>query len=152
MYNEQDNLMHYGVLGMKWGIRKGNYSGTYSKAKTKSMKLKAKSTKLSNKLSKTNIKLERAKNKQARTMNEDGKSKYDERVKTLENRSSELTSRSNRAMARANKWVNQMDKAFSKINIDNIPQEDILSGKEYAQYIVALNSYNTSRRYLDAVR
>ena len=33
-------LIHYGVLGMKWGVRKGNYSTTFVKASKKADKLK----------------------------------------------------------------------------------------------------------------
>lgn len=36
---EQNELMHYGVLGMKWGVHKGNVAQAYSKASTKRKKL-----------------------------------------------------------------------------------------------------------------
>lgn len=36
---EQNELMHYGVLGMKWGVHRGNVSTAYGKATAKRKKL-----------------------------------------------------------------------------------------------------------------
>lgn len=36
---EQNELMHYGVLGMKWGVHRGNVSQAYGKASAKRRKL-----------------------------------------------------------------------------------------------------------------
>ena len=36
---EQNELMHYGVIGMKWGVRRGNVAQAYSKATAKRKKL-----------------------------------------------------------------------------------------------------------------
>ena len=39
---EQNELKHYGVLGMKWGVHRGNVSQAYGKATDKRKKLDAK--------------------------------------------------------------------------------------------------------------
>ena len=36
---EQNELMHYGVIGMKWGVRRGNVSQAYGKASAKRRRL-----------------------------------------------------------------------------------------------------------------
>ena len=36
---EQNELMHYGVIGMKWGVHRGNVAQAYSKATAKRKKL-----------------------------------------------------------------------------------------------------------------
>lgn len=43
-YNQNSELIHYGVLGMKWGVRKDR-SRTYAKAKKKMDKLDQKAEK-----------------------------------------------------------------------------------------------------------
>lgn len=42
--DNSDELKHFGVLGMPWGIHKGKIATTYAKAKTKSKKLENKLT------------------------------------------------------------------------------------------------------------
>lgn len=60
-------LIHYGVLGMKWGIRKGNYSTTFVKASKKADKLKnkadSKTTEYNNYVAKNSVKLAKSKAK-----------------------------------------------------------------------------------------
>ena len=50
--NSEYVLMHYGVVGMKWGIRRGNASGAYYKSGKKLAKLQYKSQKATKKFDK----------------------------------------------------------------------------------------------------
>lgn len=52
----EDELMHYGVLGMKWGVHKGNVAQAYGKAMTKRKKLENKVSKTKNAYEKATIK------------------------------------------------------------------------------------------------
>lgn len=54
MYEEQNALKHYGVLGMKWGVRK-DPSKAYSKAVKKKNKLETKAAKTNLKAAKARM-------------------------------------------------------------------------------------------------
>ena len=42
MYNNQNELMHYGILGMRWGVRRSTPSSSRAKAKTRGWSKEAK--------------------------------------------------------------------------------------------------------------
>lgn len=116
---DDDELKHFGVVGMKWGVRK-NPSRTYGKASKKANKLNRKAAKASNKVDKANKKAE---------SNPSNQQYVD---KAAKKRSSY-----ERKQAKADKWISSMEKTFHKINVSDITQKDMVVGKDYAYMLRA---------------
>lgn len=116
-------LYHYGVLGMKWGIRRGNTAKAYEKASKKLQKLDKKADKA----------LERARAKRVIADR-----KMDSVFSTRRGRL-KANRNANRAMrkavssaAKARTWLNTMDRNFSKTNI-SLAKEQINLGRKYIE-------------------
>ena len=111
-----DELTHYGVVGMRWGVRKGNTQAAYTKASKKLAKLDAKASKYQKKADKYTVKA------QTRYINRDG---YAEMAK--KNRRKALKN-----MRKAEKWYKQMDKAFKNTDV-KLTEQQAAIGRRYMQ-------------------
>ena len=158
-FTYDDELAHYGVLGMKWGVRK-DPERAFSKSSRKARKLRLRADKLKSKSSRYDLKLQKAKDKlNSRSTNEKNAAKRQRRIDNLQKKVNRFSKKSQKAEAKATKWADQMEEVFGKVNLDSIPQEDIDAGKDYVNYIWALQSENaakenanTARKYINQFR
>lgn len=147
---EQDQLEHYGVLGMKWGVHKNPQKAvTLANKKLKKLdeKVKKSDKKASRKVEKafeSNAKAESAilfrgiKNFKA-----SGRSR----------KASKVIAKVQANKLKARKWAQSMDKVFSKVKVSNVDKEAVEIGKKYVNMTledisasnVTINSLISSR-------
>jgi hypothetical protein len=118
---KSDELRHYGVIGMKWGVRRGNSAQAYAKASKKLNRLDRKADraveKAYNKKSKADRKASSffASEKSARKA--DFKAQKAQRKATVK-------------ANKARKWLHSMEKTF-KDTPESLSQDQIDLGRKY---------------------
>lgn len=106
-----DCLAHYGVPGMKWGVRH-NLSKAYEKANRKRIKLQTNAAKKM-------VKAEKLRNKAERTrygITDTGRTIWKRRNLKADNAWRKAT----KATKKAEKWIKEMDKVFSDIPLSEL--------------------------------
>jgi hypothetical protein len=122
-------LQHYGVLGMKWGVRR-NASKAYSKALQKKKRLEDKSAKLSVKASKKQLAATKKMSKA--TSMDDMKKGLKVQVKA-----NKLNKKAAKYQQKGRKWVKKMDKTFADYEITRVPASTTANGRKLTEsYVV----------------
>ena len=128
-----EELQHYGVLGMKWGVHKGS-SNVYSKSIKKLRKLDTKSSKYSQKSQTKSLKADFKRDK-AMNLTLAGKksgAKQSKKALKLSKKAYKLGKKSTRYSKRAQKWAKTMDKYLSETNLNDVSRDDIVLGRKYS--------------------
>ena len=126
--NDQNYLAHYGVLGMKWGIRH-NPQRAYEKASKKVTKYQNKVNKHTEKASKYMAKGAAADSRMLfRSPNYAKKQYAKSRVQSA---------RAVKTAQKGAKWVKQMEKEFGKQSIVSLDQSVIAAGKAFTDRVTS---------------
>lgn len=111
--DSSEEFQHYGVLGMKWGVRK-DASRAYGKAVKKKQKLEKKAVNKNLKSAKLRSK---ALKKEVRATNE----RQYQKARKLEFKANKLSLQSAKLQKKGLKWVKAMDKTFKNYKVEQGP-------------------------------
>lgn len=163
MMNDNE-LMHYGVLGMKWGVHRGRVAQSYGKAVAKRNKLDKRVEVAKAKAQKATVKANTgvsAKYKKLQATADKKKygfipnqkkaaklqvkadraqfkaNKYKDKSERRDMKAGKAQTDYIRAQRKAQKWAKQMDKTFKGKNISQISKKHKDSGKNYVKRRVA---------------
>lgn len=123
-----DELQHYGVLGMRWGVRK-NPSKAYSKAMKKSQKMKTKEVNL-------NLKSAKLRSKALKKSVKATSEKQYEKARKFEFKANKLALKSAKLQKKGLKWTKAMEKTFQDYDIRRLSKEEVAAGKKYAYEVI----------------
>lgn len=154
---DQNELYHYGVLGMKWGIRKDRKTGerkhaneAYAKASNKLRKLDSKITKQNQKTSakldetmKLEYKRDNSRYKSKNAWTQWGRNRNEKKYEKLKKEAfnakikyEKAVLKTEKASEKAQNWYKQMEKTFANITLTDVNPADIDLGRTYAAIIL----------------
>jgi len=116
-----NELYHYGVLGMKWGVRRGNTAKAYTKASKKLDKLDRRVTKAEDKVIKRSAKYDKALSSMFST---------NHRQEKASQKVTKAAAKYRKRLRKANKWYKTMEKTFANTDI-KMSSEQVEQGKKY---------------------
>ena len=117
-----DELYHYGVFGMKWGVKR-NPGAAYTKATSKSSRLV---NQYINKSSRANSYNENARSRERRYITEIGRGVTERQIK----KAVKLDHKAEKARKKAVNWNKKISKAFKNADVSKIDNSVVDAGRK----------------------
>ena len=131
----EDELMHYGILGQKWGIRRyQNPDGTLTDAgKARLSRNSKKLDKLQNKVKSKREKVEKKFDKYSNLNDRSGIFRSEKSIAKAAEKFKSAEHDYDRAIQKATKYYKKLDKRYKDTTPQALRQDQIDLGKEFAQ-------------------
>ena len=135
--SNSNEMYHYGVLGMKWGVRRGRYAQSYSKGVKKLKKLDEKSNELRLEGKKLTAEAAEAKNKARRTIRASKRQRLLDKAAQLDAQGAISLYKSEKYLQKGHKFFKSMQKTFEGVDMSQLNKEDVEYGKRYLKRVLS---------------
>lgn len=135
----EDELEHYGRLGMKWGQHIFGKEKAYNYSVKRLKKLDTKVQKRQAKAAKYSLKSAKKEEKANRALTNRSSERKTRKSLKYKRKAARQNYRAVKTTRKAKEWVNSMNDIFADITLDSISSEDIALGRRYA--VKAIEDY-----------
>ena len=134
-----DDIRHYGVIGMKWGVRRGNYSRTYARSSKKLKRIEEKATK-------TRLKSAKLQSKALSKENRATSEKQYQKARKIQYKANKLNLKSAKLQKKGQKFEQQMTKSFATVKVSDISPEHLDAGRKYAYMLAGVSRSSVKKK------
>ena len=132
---ENNYLYHYGVKGMKWGVRKGRVDQAYDRASRKLIQLDNRINRAQQRLTRTQ-RIRNSKIRKTANFLSGSSQQYWDNERELYRLEKNAIRKINRSIKKADKWYKSMEETFKGTSI-RLSKEQQDMGRRYSEMLLA---------------